>query len=266
MKISKTFQIALISAIIFILLLIFLPGVLIPTLVSSQIKSRTQYKVDFGNVNISLLSGLVQFKDVKLENSNEFSIPDFLHVNEFTLKLDPFSLFKETIVIDKVIVNIQNVAFVEGQDKKNNMELFMSRLDESFGSSKDAPKEPRLDNKEKSQSKKKKFLIKHLSFQLHSLKALLDNGSKDPIKAESNWSIQKEYSNITQDNLKEATLPLSVEIGKRGISLLGQIVLQKATSILPDPQSVGQGLKNIGEGAINTVSEAVGGLKNIFSK
>lgn len=259
MKISKTLQITLIALITAILLIIFLPGVLIPKMLSSQIKSRTGFSVDFGNVNISILSGFIEFKDVRLENPKTFAVKEFVHVNHFMLKMDPLSLFHDRIFIKNLILDINHVAFVQDADKKSNMELFSERLESSFDKKEGSSQKSSQDTDTKGSKKQKAFLIKNLSFSLQSLKAILDNGSKDPIKVESSSPIQKEYTDVSEANIKQVITPLSAEITRKGLSLLAQIVIKKTTAIIPDPQDLGQGIKSIGQGAVD-------GIKSLFGK
>lgn len=269
MEMTRSLRILLFLGVGLILMLMFLPGVLIPMFISSQIKSRTQYSMDFGNVDIRIFRGFIQLRDVTLRNDASFPLGDFIHLNELKIDLNPLSLFKKEIVIEDLILNVQNIAFVENEKKENNLEVFMQRLKQSFGI-KDSKAEqearpaeptrsPRSTEEDKprtAEKPKKTFIIKHLLVEIHSLTALVSKGSKDLVRADSNWTISEEHMNITQDTLSEVTHPLTAELTKRGISLLGQILIKKTVDI----KGLGEGVKNLGINTLKTLGGAVEGL------
>ncbi len=265
---TKTLRIFIFFSIGLILMLMFLPGVLVPMFISSQIKSRTGYVMDFGNVDIRLFRGFIQLKDVKLQNNKDFPISDFIHLNELKIDLDPLSLFQQKIVIEDAILNIKNIAFVENQNKDNNLEVFIHKLKESFGgaSASSNQEKPQSDQKPVAKNTKaekapeapakKSFVIKHLLIEVHSLTALMSKGPKDLVRADSNWTISEEYTDISQDNLNTVTLPLTSELTKRGISLLGQILIKKTVDI----KGLGEGIKNVGTSTLKGLGGFVQGI------
>lgn len=265
---TKPVRILIFFIIGLVLMLMFLPGVLVPMFISSQIKSRTQYSMDFGNVDIRLFRGFIQLKDVKLQNDKDFPISDFIHLNELKIDLDPLSLFRQTVVIEDVILNIKNVAFVENTKKANNLEVFIHRLKDSFGHKEtvsepkvQAEKPQKLAQSEESPATsepatQKQFVIKHLLIEVHSLTAMVSKGPKDLIRADSNWTISEEYTDITQDNLHTVTLPLTTELTKRGIGLLGQILIKKTVDI----KGLGEGIKNVGTSTLKGLGGFVQGI------
>lgn len=270
MEMTRSLRILLFLGIALILLLMFLPGVLVPLFISSQVKSRTQYTMDFGNVDIRLFRGFIQLRDVKLKNDASFPLSDFIHLNELKIDLNPLSLFKKEIVIEDLILNIQNVAFVENEKKENNLEVFIQRLKQSFGiedsrknseSTPQTPTEPKQTQMAKSEEPKKAFIIKHLLIEIHSLTALVSKGSKDLVRADSNWTISEEHTHITQDTLNEVTRPLTAELTKRGISLLGQILIKKTI----DVKGLGEGVANLGVKTLQALGGAVQGLAGAIS-
>ncbi len=265
MEMTRSLRILLFLGIGLILLLMFLPGVLIPMFISSQVKTRTQYTMDFGNVDIRLFRGFIQLRDVKLKNDASFPLSDFIHLNELKIDLNPLSLFKKELVIEDLILNIQNVAFVENDKKENNLETFIQRLKKSFGiedthKSAEPTQAPSATPKQtqgsQSEKPKKAFVIKHLLVEIHSLTALVSKGSKDLVRADSNWTISEEHINITQDTLNEVTRPLTSELTKRGLSLLGQILIKKTI----DVKGLGEGVKSFGVSTLKTLGGAVQGL------
>lgn len=276
MEMTRSLRILLFLGIGLILLLMFLPGVLIPLFISSQIKSRTQYSMDFGNVDIHLFRGYIQLWDVKLKNDASFPVSDFIHINELKIDLNPLSLFKQEYVIEDFVLNIENIAFIENEKRENNFEIFVQRIKQSLGieeaqtQKETSPKAPTTNTSSstppnttlaQTPKAKKTFVIKHLLIEIHSLTALVSKGSKDLVRADSSWKISEEHTYITQDTLNEVTRPLTAELTKRGISLLGQILIKKTI----DVKSLGEGVKNLGVSTLKTLGGAVQGLAEIIT-
>jgi hypothetical protein len=94
--------------------------------IKRQIKSRTGFVADIGSSQGSLFKGYLDFHDFSISNPNNvFTTPKFISGNEFPIDIRLGFLLTSTIILEKIIVNIDNITLAKNADGMYNCQLFM---------------------------------------------------------------------------------------------------------------------------------------------
>jgi len=116
---KKTFTICILFLTILtislgLFLKIFLPDILKNQLIANG-KLLLKTDVSISSVNIGL-DGSLNIKDIRIKNPSDFSQNNFFELENFSIKIRPATLFKETIYVENVNFKDANI-LVELNDK-----------------------------------------------------------------------------------------------------------------------------------------------------
>lgn len=243
----------------------------LPSIISSQIKQRTNYNLEIGSSSISLVRGRILIENLVLENPTpDFPLKEFIAINEIKLVLEPKSLIKDRIVMEELVIDIDNITFVKDTFGDDNFNTFVSRLEASFASasSEEKPKSKK-EPKDDSETEKKKFLIKNFKLKFNTLTAAVIPPLKtNAVTATANLNWDKEFSNVTDENLMENLSPLIGQLSARALPMLGQLILESGIEFIPKPKdtvdSAGKVLKGAGEAVKEGLEGTMDSIKGLF--
>ena len=192
---KKTFTICILLLTILtislgLFLKIFLPDILKNQLIANG-KLLLKTDVSISSVNIGL-DGSLNIKDIRIKNPSNFSQNNFFELENFSIKIRPETLFKETIYVENVNFKDANI-LVELNDK---MQINITELSKQINTP-----EEKASDKPKGSKFEKKFIIE--SFSIISPTLLLSS---------KKLSINKNYKlpdiQIVDIGTKENGLPL----------------------------------------------------------
>lgn len=242
----------------------------LPSILSSQVSKRTNYNLSIDSSSISLVRGRVLIEGITLENPTpDFPLKEFITVKEIKVVLRPKSLFSDRIVIEELVIDIDNITFVKDTFGDDNFNTFVSRLEASFGSTSSEKSKSKEALKSDTQTKQKKFLVKNFKLKFNTLTAAVVPPLKtNPVTATANLNWDKEFTNVTNENLMENLSPLIGQLSARALPMLGQLILQSGIEFLPKPKDTLKDAGNVLKGAGEAVKEGLEGtidsIKGLF--
>lgn len=239
----KKFLLFVFVLVVFLAVGIYLSlGRIIKVGIENVVPMVTKTKASVEAVNISLLSGEVVIKNLKIANPQGFTSPDVFNLGEIMVVVDMKSLNQKTIVVKKVKID-KVLAAYEIKDGTTNIAVIQNNINSFLGVPKENGETETKKVEPKTTTDEKKLIIEDLSFTNSKLQAVVggnqinipvpdiylkdigknDNKTLAEVFAEimNSFSTQsvKAFANSTADLLKGAgeTLKLKTDDLKESI-------------------------------------------------
>ena len=211
---------------------------LLPVLVTSMLRNRTQFGVTVQSLSVNPFGATVHLRGLIIENPATFPTPDFVQVREFRATGGIFALFSDRPVIDEAVVDIAQVTLVKNQAGQRNAALFQERL-ASAPAPTGAGMPPPVAG---SAPKTREFLIRHLEMRFDKLR-LVDASGGQPGTREYDLGIRQTYENVTTP--VQIAVPILGQLAARG-GVIGDLAGQLGTDALETAKKTGEVLKDAG--------------------
>lgn len=238
----------------------------LPWVTTWQIRSLTGFNADIRSSEGSLFRGCVDFKNVLISNpTKQFKEPIFVSFNDFMLDVGVSSIFKETVVLENVIIDIDNITVVKNADGTYNYAVFLENISKSSekNTSKEDTEKSKSDKNSAGSSKDKSgkhVAINKFVFAIRSVRTI---DEKTGAKNEYSLKYKREFSNIT--DLSSLTSELVSDLSAYGLEALIQSTLHSITE-LPGIKQVKGGLSKVKNVSTEVIKGVGSGIKGIFSK
>ena len=221
---------------------------LLPVVVTSLLRSRTQFGVTVQGLSVNPFGATVHLRGLVIENPATFPTPDFVQVREFRATAGLFALLSDRPVIDEAVVDIAQVTLVKNQAGQHNAALFQERL-----AGAPAPAGAGTPPAAGSAPKAREFLIRHLELRFDKLR-LVDASGGQPGTREYDLGIRQTYENVTTP--VQIAVPILGQLAARG-GVIGDLAGQLGTDALETAKKTGEVLKDAGK-------QAGAALKGLF--
>lgn len=104
-------------------------------IVKSQIESSTsrmlETTVTVDDVSVSILDGSGTIEGFRIRNPENFEDGDAMNIGRIRLKLDPYSLLSDTVVVKNLVIEQPHVFLKQKANGDNNLEMLASRFSDS---------------------------------------------------------------------------------------------------------------------------------------
>jgi len=220
---------------------------LLPAIVTSQLRHRTQFGVTLESFAVNPLTGTVHLRGLVIENPPGFPTPDFVQVREFRATAEIFTLFGNRPVLDEAVVDIAHVTLVKNRAGLRNAALFQDRL--AGG----GPTGPAAAGAATPAPKVRDFLIRHLEVRFDKLR-LVDASGDQPVTQEYNLNLRQTYANVTTP--VQIAVPILGQLAARG-GVIGDLAGKLGADALATAKQTGAMLKEAGQ-------QAGAALKGLF--
>ncbi len=259
-------------ALILVLLLVVIlacGNLWLPWVINWQSRSLTGFNTTIQSSKGSLFKGNVDFQNVTIKNPNDkFSETSFISFNDLDVDVKLTSIFSNTILLENILIDIDNVTIVKNKEGIYNYSVFADNIS-SIGKSDatgDNKNTNKANNKEASKSTKN-LVIEKFTFSINSIKII--DESDNSVK-EFSIKYKREFSNIS--DISSIIKPLVADLGMYGLTAFIQATFQSIGE-LPGINQATQGIikiKNTSKEAIkgtkNTIKGIQSNIKDIFSK
>lgn len=170
---------------------------LLPYVVASQLRQRTGFDVAFQALMFNPFTGEIRARGLAVNNPPTFPQPEFLQIRACDATVDMLSLFSDRPVIDRLSLDIGQVALVKRADGQTNMDVFRGYLGNEKAAPKIDPAKPAADA----------FLIKQLHVRFDRL-LLADYTHREPVRREYEVKLDRSFTHVTDS--RELLLPDSL--------------------------------------------------------
>jgi uncharacterized protein involved in outer membrane biogenesis len=234
----------------------------LPWIVKGQVKSRTGFNADIGSSRGSLFKGYIDFRDFSISNPKDaFTARDFLSLNELAADIKLRSLPTNTIVLERIVIDIDNITLVKNANGAYNCQLFVKNISkENQGNNTAKINDNKADDKSTADEKvSKKVPLGKVLFAIKSAK-IIDESVEGSVK-EFSLNYRREFSNI--DDISDVIKPLISDLSKYGLSVLIQSTFDSILRLPVIEQATG-GLINAKDVSKDVIEDIGGGFKGLF--
>jgi uncharacterized protein involved in outer membrane biogenesis len=195
---------------------------LLPVVVTAQVRSRTGFDATFSSLMVNPFTGHVVAKGFVLANPPTFPRREFLQVREFEIDGDLLTLFSDKPVIRRLRLDIALVALVKRADGRTNTQVFQNYLAGSPANSSyprvadpiaPAPStaNPAAYSNSAAQpapAKRHPFLIRELQIKVDRF-LISDHTGRDPVVHDYALQLDRTFANVT--DAQQLLLPASLD-------------------------------------------------------
>lgn len=237
----------------------------LPRVASWQIRSLTGFDTTIQSSRGSLFRGYVDFRDMSIKNpAKQFNESTFISFNDLGVDIDMTSIFKDTIVFESIVLDIDSITVVKNAEGDHNYSVFIEKIGESKNNKDSGNEKPKASTVAKTSEKKKKpeknFTIDKLVLSIRSVKTIDESTGtvkEYPIK------YRREFSNVSAPSSLVA--PLVADLSVYGLGALIQSTI-KSIGELPGVEQIKDGLTKVKDVSTDTVKNIGSKVKGIFSK
>ena len=166
---------------------------LLPEVVTAQIRSRTGFDASVASLSCNPFTGRLTIRGLVLTNPATFPLGDFVELREFRAVAEIWSLFSDQLVFDELALDVRKVALVRRADGRSNAEVFAQTLGFAAPASA-APPPPK--SAAPVAPPTQRFLIRRLALRFDQL-VLADYSGGKPDLREFDLAVDQRYENIT---------------------------------------------------------------------
>jgi len=229
------------------------------------LKEKTGFELSYAKQEVTLFGGLVDFQGLRLTNSSEFPVPDFVEFNEFKAAVEPRSLLADRIVVDEVVVDLKNVTIVKKADGTYNAKAFADALKAAIPANQSAAAQQKPGAS--GSSKVPPFIIKTLTVKIGTVDYCdYSSGSGSPKVYNINYS--RTFTDVT--DVKTVATAMAKDFAGFGMTFMADMIvstltnfntyLDLANGVLNGAGQVGGKVLDVGQGVVNGAAKGAGGL------
>jgi len=190
---------------------------LLPVVVTAQIRSRTGFDASFSSLMVNPFSGRVVAKGFVLANPPTFPRREFLQVREFEIDGDLLTLFSDQPVIRRLRLDIALVALVKRSDGRTNNQVFQNYLAGTSASSAyprtsdpiaPSPPPAAYPVAQPAPVRRHPFLIRELQIKVDRF-LISDHTGRNPVVRDYPLLLDRTFANVT--DAQQLLLPASLD-------------------------------------------------------
>jgi hypothetical protein len=199
-------------AAIFICLILSAGNFWIPTALGSILTNVSGFKTSIGKSNGSIFRGRFDLKDLKMKNPDLFLSKDFISINNIVTDVNVSSLWKDTIVVEEIVLDVDDLTMVTNGEGESNYTILVKNFGQ--GDQATLKKESNTSDTEK-HSPKKSVLIKNLTLSISTVHVV---DERKNLSREYKIDYRKEFHNVT--DFAKIGKQLIDDLGKFGIFII----------------------------------------------
>ncbi|MDR1528276.1 MAG: AsmA family protein [Puniceicoccales bacterium] len=240
------FILKLIAIAAILICLVFLAGNFwIPTVLEGVLTNMSGFKTSVGKSRGSIFRGRFDLKDLKMQNPDSlFQSKDFVSINNIVTDVNVWSLWKDTIVVEEIVLDIDDLTMVTSGEGESNYTILVKNFKQG---NQTAKKEASKKVDTGKHSPKKSVLIKSLTLSISTVHVIDEHKNSS---REYKIDYRKEFHNVS--DFAKIERQLISDLGKFGIS----IVIDSIISSIPMvPAAATDGIIKIKDISLDTAGK-----------
>jgi hypothetical protein len=169
----------------------------LPYAVSSWLRNRTGFDLTVESLMVNPITGSLAARGLVINNPPTFPQKDFLHIREFAVEAEAWSMLTSKPVINRVKLDVERVTLVKRADGRNNAEVMRSYLADPAG-------RPVPGNT----THGREFLVRNLELKFERLQVADYTGSK-PVISDIPLNLDRRFSNVSDS--RQLLLPVTLD-------------------------------------------------------
>jgi len=239
-------------------------GTIVKKVVTGVVPSVTQTTASIDNVDVSLFSGRIAFSDFFIGNPAGFSDNNAFQIKNVVIEFDPKSIFTNTIVVNKVLVDGTQITAELNQKGDINLNTLYQNMNAYVNKDTAVPAQPKAEPKAQTTEGGKGVALKTLSVTDSAINLVVLKQSQRIALPNINYVDKGERRSISETValiINKITKESLTSIQKSGQELINKQLknIQKAAKDVAQKQ-----LGEIKNQATESLNANVGGLKKLF--
>lgn len=111
---------------------IWLVPKIFPKFFDAWLSGKTGFSTTMHKVDLKIFSSNIGIDDIKISNPPYYQNRNFVKLNKLSLKVQPTSWFKDTLIVDHLHLDIDKITLVYTSEKMLNVYEFYHELDKGF--------------------------------------------------------------------------------------------------------------------------------------
>lgn len=250
--------------VISIILLIFLLGTgnfWLPKVTELFLRAKSGFNVSIYESDGSLFSANIDFKGLLIENPRDvFSDRNFISFNECAVDIDMNSIFSDTFVVERMVLDIDDITIVKNVDGSSNVSLFIKNITSEKNSGSKSSRDLTVTDEKK--SRYNGFVVQEVLIKLGTVHII----DELPVPVERKVytiNYEKELKNV--QSLDEIQAVITRDLSRYGVELLLESVT-KSIFNLPGLRHGHHAAKGGVRGVTAGAKGIFNGIKSIFQK
>jgi hypothetical protein len=221
------------------------------------------FGVSIEKSNGSAFRGCANISNFRIDNPKDlFENADFLTGNQLIADIDMSSLLKDTIVVEKLVIDIGDIAIVTSASGTKNFLLFSENLLQKFPSGKSSVEKNHKSRRKSSANRQAKpFLIQKFVLSIGTI-TTIDESSNSTQKLNVNYS--REFTNVS--NFSSLETALIADFGKYGLAIIIEPIISSITGLPKGSLDGVIKVKDFSMEAVNKVSNVAGNVGGTIGK
>jgi uncharacterized protein involved in outer membrane biogenesis len=240
----------------------------LPHVVGWQICHKTGFRAHIDSSIGSLFSGYIDFRNLDIFNPRDrFDATPFVSMGRLAADVNVRSLLTGTVMLDKIVIDIDNVTIIKGAEGVYNYQLFARNMASSVAPSEtisragNVPKGQNSQRKQPSKSIAKKIRLGEVTFALKSV-TIIDESTGEPAR-EHSINYRRTFTNV--EDADTAIDAIVSDLNRYGVSIFVQSVFNSILH-LPGIDQVSSGATVIKDISKETIHSIGNGVKRLFKK
>jgi len=203
---------------------VFMLEKVVPGMAAERLKAMSGYRLEVGGVDLSIVGGSADVKNIILRNPEGWPEEDFLTINRATFDVDPMSLLgSDQKVIDELIMDLGPVCIVTDKDKNVNAQTLLEKLRSKTGEEDEGETTSTDKDEPKAESKPLNILIRHLVIRMDSIR-VADYSGPTPKIREQALKINIDMHDVT--DVKQIVAQVIAQGGAQILMMLSNVQLK----------------------------------------
>ncbi|MDR1595667.1 MAG: hypothetical protein LBR91_01940 [Puniceicoccales bacterium] len=254
---------AVIISIILLIVLLLVGNFWLPKATGFLLGKMSGFPSEIEKSNGALLRGCIDFENCKIKNPEIFKNENFLTIKRLAVDIKLRGLFKKEIIIQKFVLNIDDITTVKNSGGVSNYSTFVNNLkatSNELGSKFGKSDEKKVVPKPADTAQRKQPSIQKLAVAIGTVH-VVDESTGMSREYEINYS--REFVDV--NDFKKLTAQLAFDLGKWELSFLADSIV---SSVVTLPTSAIDGVlkaKDVAVDVVDKTTNAIGtGLKKLL--
>lgn len=100
----------------------------LPSVFCGRLRNRTGFDAEVASLAVNPFTGRIVLRGLVVTNPPTFPTPEFLQVSNFEAGIDLWTLFRDTLVINDLTVDVRQLTLLKRSDGRTNADIFCENL------------------------------------------------------------------------------------------------------------------------------------------
>lgn len=228
------------------------------SVISKFVENKSGYNTAISSFYKNVFLGKVGLDGLIIQNPDRYSQKDFVDLNELLVDLEVGSLFKEELVLDKVVLDLEKLTIERTADGKINAKEFGESFAGGDEGEQKEPAEAESEAEEQEPAKSHPFLVKEMNLRWSKIK-IIDYKQDPPLIKEYDMAMDHTFYDLRDYNpvLRKVKQDLA---NLAALFIFDTFIMDSLNNVIDmdkvNFEKLGESIKGVGEGINDTIEDS----------